>query len=133
MSKRSYSTAARRAERKAVEFDIDGETFWTVPVPPAGALGAISRGALDERPAAGAVAVFDWFDMVLEPESSERLAAKLKDPNSGVDDVLLLQIFRDLLEELSGRPTTAPSDSPDGSSTDGTSSTGAAPATVSTP
>lgn len=117
-----------------VDFDIDGETFQAVPVPPAEALLAVFRSQAETgRSGASVLAIYEYLDLVLIDESAERFAARLRSKENPIDNGTVNDLFRWLNGEVyAARPTGRSNGSSAGPSTGGPESTDAAPSQAST-
>lgn len=115
---KSYTTA-----KNPIEFDIDGEPFTTIPAVPAGLM--LDLTDID----GGKETMEQFFADVLDEDSHARFTARLRDKSNPIDQPTLMQVMKDLSEEISGgtRPFELPSGSPDGSEPTSTSSTESAP------
>ena len=119
MSK-SFQSAAARAGRGPVEFDVDGETFFAAPVMPTQAVLDVADLAVKESVAERASAISGFLDAVLLPESAVRFAARLRDPERpiGIEDAVAVVNW--LIEDVYAmRPTVPSSGFPSGSPTIG--------------
>lgn len=123
---RSYKSA-RREDLEPLGFDIDDEEFTCVPKAPSGVfLDIAGKMDADGNITLGAAALVDFFHGVLlrtdavpsnngtppRASSYDRFNAFLHDQERIVDIEQLAQICQDLMEDYSGRPTSAPSPSP---------------------
>lgn len=122
---KAFASAASRAE--PISFSLDGEEFHAAPVQPAAALEAVAEVAdvagTDARMGDQFKALMSYMDLVLLPESSARLSARMRDAESPVSMEDVASVAGWLIEEYGGRPTEAPSSSPDGGSAHGETST----------
>ena len=103
--------------RKVIEFTVDEEPFRTIPAIPAFAL--LDMSAQDR----GREQIGYFLKEVLDEDSATRFAARLESRENPIDTETLKAVMDYLIEEITGRPTGQPSDSPDGSQTPGTSPT----------
>lgn len=99
---KGFTTAARR--KKPIRFDLDGEAYTFTPPKSAGPLFALLE-ADDGDELAGARVQFDWLGAGLADGQSEKLIARLKDPEDDLDVEDLRPIIEWLQEQISGRPT----------------------------
>jgi hypothetical protein len=117
-----------------VEFDVDGDTFRAVSSAPAVAV--LDAAAINSAEGIDRLVILMRFlDMVLEPASAIRFAARTRSSENPITLEQTAEIAVWLLEEVYGpeRPTQAPSPSQDGSGSTGTSTTGTATTGASTP
>lgn len=128
--------AARVAEKaQPAEFTVgdSDEIFLAAPEAPGGALIDLAK-AEDTKPHHAVMAMMNFLDQVLLPDSAVRFAARLRSAEHPITGADVVETTNWLIQEVyGGRPTTPSSDSPDGSSATGTSSTDGAPSLVSTP
>jgi hypothetical protein len=111
------------------------EVFFATPMAGGGALVDLARSETPETSnAARVMAMMEFLDNVLFPESAIRFAARLRSPEHTITGADVVETTNWLISEVyAARPTQPPSSSPDGSSDTGTSSTEDAPSLVSTP
>ena len=109
-------------------FTIDGDTYEAAPVMPAETLMEFAGhfGKVGDTPAENLTAMRGLLEMVLLPDSYERLAARLRSRENPVDIDQVSDLISWLLETYGLRPTRPSSSSPDGppSPESGTSLTG---------
>lgn len=132
MAHRSFSPAPGG---EPVTFDFgDGEEFVAVPRAPAALF--LDMADIATRSAGERVhAVAEFLDLVVTPESRERLTVRMRDPLRPVDLEQLVDVVKWLIEVYAGRPTEPDSPSSDGQPETldiGTPSTGTAPGGVLT-
>lgn len=122
----------RRHELGWIEFKVDGETFRATNSVPALSMIDVSR--ISETTGAEQLKlIMGFLDEVLDGDSSERMADRLRSRTNPVDIEQLVDVLVWLVETYAPqRPTTAPSPSPNGSGSDGTSTAGTASTEAST-
>jgi hypothetical protein len=116
-----------------IEFEIDGEVFKIATVAPA--MAVLDVAAVNEAKDLDKLRIImEFLDVVLEPDSATRFAARLKSQENPITIEQCSDVAVWAMEDLftTDRPTTAPSPSPNGSETTGPSTTDGAGATVST-
>lgn len=85
-------------------FELNGESFEVFPECP----GVVLLEFVDKADGGGAAAsLLKFIQSVMEPEEYERLDGVLKDPKNIVPLDTIVDIVKFLVEEYSGRPTTA--------------------------
>lgn len=104
------------------EFRVGDDVFRVAPTIPTGAAMLLARmskmSEVDQL-----IAVGDFLDMVILPESAERFATRLRDPVNPITPKHLSAIIHWLLEEYGARPTPLPSPSPSAQPSTGMNST----------
>ena len=125
--RKTFQTA--RDDADVVPFDIDGEEFIAVGpqrLPP-GVMIDIAGAETSKDIMVKMAAFGGFFDGVLLPESAERFAARMRDPERTIDWDTLGDIVVWLIEEVyTDRPTMPSSDSSTGSEPTTPTSTGTA-------
>jgi hypothetical protein len=124
----------RENELAWVEFDIDGEVFRLASVAPAMAVLDVAKvNTAEDIDKVQIIMVF--LDQVLEPDSAQRFAARLRSIENpiSIDQATSIAVWA--MEEVYApeRPTPAPSSSPNGSGSTGPSTTDTASTGGSTP
>jgi hypothetical protein len=80
-----------------VTFDLDGQTYECIPMLPAGFGLDILRY--------GTAKAAEFFDVIMVPDSAERFAMAIRDPERPVPQETLDEVIRWLVEVYTGRPT----------------------------
>lgn len=111
-------------------FMIDDDLFECARVLPAG-VGRKFAQLQDKSPVEQFDGIGEILDIVLLPESAERFAARMVDPQNPISMEQIGQIIEWLVEEYGGRPTTPSANSLPSPTGTGTSSTDGAPVEVS--
>lgn len=108
-TKRHRSFTPASVDQKPITFDILDEEFEARPALP----GAVildfiaSSGGGDEGGGEVAKKLLGFFERALTPESHERFAVLINDPDKAVDLETLSEIVGWLIEEYTSRPTRA--------------------------
>lgn len=97
-----FVTAKRKA--KAITFSIDGEDYSFTPPKNAEMVLPVLEATGDQDIAA-IKAQLDWLGHGLAEGESERLTARLKDPDDDFDVNNLSDILQYVLKQVAGRPT----------------------------
>lgn len=93
-----FTTAAKR--RDPITFTLDGTEFTFQPAKTA----RVILGFIDDEEGAGATALFDWLGTGLGEDQEKVLFDRLRDDNDDFDTNDLMEIAKDLLGAVSGRP-----------------------------
>jgi len=116
---------------EAVTFRIGTDIFEAAKECPAGIL--LSMASMAQEEGGNAVAgTMDFLDSVMLPESRERFAARMRDPQNPISLKVVTELVQWLVEVYTGRPTAQPSPSPAGPSATSPSSTEPSPPTEPT-
>jgi hypothetical protein len=103
MSDLSFKVAKR--DRTPITFEIDGDDhIYTFKPPKQAAMVLNVMAAMDDVGAARAA--FGWLDKGMSEEDRAHLEARLRDEEDDIDFDVLEDIVTDLVEKVSGRPTT---------------------------
>ncbi len=112
---KEFNTAGRRAApsiiegAEPVEFVVDGETFTAYP-PSAGQMALLISAQAERRDMTESIAaIIDFLDGLLDRHGQDRFRERLLDRDDPFDFDDVNTIVESLIEEWSGRPTTAPS------------------------
>jgi hypothetical protein len=98
---KTFTTAAKRSDpEQVIEFELDDEKYHFTPPSTTGIWLASYGEGVDQ-----VKAQLDWLGTGLEPDESEHLLARLKDPADDFDLDTAMGIVRWLTSELTGRPT----------------------------
>lgn len=110
-----------RPDHDAIPLHIDGDHLSFV-APKLGALVPVLREGATENEQVGRV--LGWLEDGLGAAGADRhyFTDRLSDPTDRFDVADLMRLFRAIVAEVSGRPTTPPSDSGQSSSSGGTTS-----------
>lgn len=103
MADLSFKVAKRRKD--AVTFDLEGSTRTYSFTPPKQADMVLPMLDADNDLDA-AKAAFAWLDNGLSEEDREHISSRLKDPDDDLDIGTIEEVVSDLVEFVSGRPTT---------------------------
>ncbi|MEU9888014.1 hypothetical protein [Sphaerisporangium sp. NPDC051011] len=129
MTKRSYTSAASIPDDETApklpqfDFELDGVTFVCTEAPSALDLSEFARLAaegVDSESPEGLAILAQVFITVLGEKEYRRFRAHCRKYRP--EPELLIQIIGDIFEDYAERPTTRPSDSPDGPPTTGATS-----------
>ena len=121
MAYRDFAAARSEAEREPIAFSLGGERFECLPkgtTPVTGALLAFSARPLTFSSAA------TFVRDVIEPGDEERFDKLRARKHEPVEHDVVMSLAMWLVEVYTGRPTLRSHDSPPGSSTAGSTSTG---------
>lgn len=102
-----FKTAKKRAadKNKPLTFTLDGDEYTFTP-PKASTL-AVAALSGDEEDTSGQIrALFDWLGNGMPAVQKDRLIGRLKDAKDDFDINDLVEVFKGLVEEAYGRPTT---------------------------
>ena len=115
-------------------FKIDGDVFYAVGAPPAGALLDLAELAnMGEDPAKALGSVASFLDTILLAESAQKFAQRMRDPENPITQKQLMRILQWLIQEYGNRPTVPASSSQGGQASTGTPTTGTAQTEASIP
>jgi hypothetical protein len=129
---RTYTTQPKR-KLPATSITVDGRTLRFQPPDPSGLLLAVADAQSDdeERQANAVVVILDWLGGGLSDEDGKWILTRLRDPLDEFNVEDAMAIVMALIEDITGRPTTPPSDF--SASSPQPSSTGGRPVDPSTP
>jgi hypothetical protein len=108
MALKTFVLADQQKSDKPVQFKVGSHTFTGLPPKevPRGAVLPLLRSAKEQDGAGSVVAVYDFLEMVLEPESSIRfINLSTKPSKEPIEDDDVVGVFNYLLEVYSARPT----------------------------
>jgi hypothetical protein len=88
-----------------VEFKIDGETFYASTEQPAGLLFDVASATKSKDLESQINMLGSFLEMMLVPESYERLKARMRDKTRPVTFKQVVRIMEWLMEQYAGRPT----------------------------
>lgn len=117
-----------------IEFTLDAQLYYAAPVAPGDAIMHTAVIAESGTNGQRAMAIAEFLDTVLLPESAERIGARLRNPKDPLTAQDAGEIVRWLLEDVygEGRPTSPSSAGSESPSADGAASTDGAPPEAST-
>jgi hypothetical protein len=101
MATKTFTSAARRATTKTIDFDLDGDTYHFTPIKTAALILSGFMGGGEQLKTQ-----LNWLSDGLPDNESDRIQARLLDADDPLDIDHLLGVVTWLLEEMSGRPTT---------------------------
>lgn len=110
MPNKSFDTATR-ADGEEVYVTIDGERFDATPIAPANAILKVGALAASDKPQDKVEAVTTFLDSVLLPDSRQRFADRMGDPERPISIDTCGQVVAYLMEVYTGRPPGEPSPS----------------------
>lgn len=94
------TTAAKRATKKPISFELDGRTFKFKPGKTGAMIAAIADGGAEALRSQ-----FDWFWFGLDEADEKFLKERLRDLNDPLDNDHIMQLVNRLWGAVSGRPT----------------------------
>lgn len=112
---RSYSSKGRQADAVSPSFELDGVTFTgqgSISMLDLSEFARLAAAGFDSGSAEGIAIMADIYRSVLGDDEYRRFLKHCRD--HGTDGRLLVEILGGLIAESSDRPTSRPSDSPDG-------------------
>lgn len=106
---KQFTTAVGRGAQP-VEFAIDGEAFFAAAEMPLGSMVDVARTALNGEPAEKIIAIMDFLDQILMPDSAVRFAGRMRSAERPIGMDEAGEIVKWLVQEVyAARPTVRPS------------------------
>lgn len=107
---KDFDAAAREAVGESLTFQLGGEKFTTTPELPALPMLKLAAAA-EKTDAEGAAAFYEFLQSMLVVDDVARFEAMAMRERLGMER--LSEVVTWLIEEMTGRPTRRPSDSPE--------------------